>query len=258
MLKFIHISDTHIGATPDFTLHGRNTLDHAKKLVRYLNEELPFEPDFVLHTGDVTNYFEDEAAQLAVETLSGLKYPIYYVAGNHDLPGVMRRFYFADLAGGNEPLFYDFMVQDFHFLVLDTRGQPDPQGYVSENQLAWLAETAQRSSARSLVVVVHHLPLKTGNTWYDRDMRIMNEEAFFAVLDLLKPKLRGVFFGHIHRSYTGYRDGILYSAAPSAAFQFYAWPDMPHSHLDENVAGGYSVVTMTHEQTIVSHHFLPK
>lgn len=257
MLRFIHISDTHIGPTPDFTLHGRNTLNHTRALVQHLNEALPFVPDFVLHTGDVTNYFEDEAAQLAVETLGTLKYPVYYVVGNHDDPNVMRRFYFNQ-EPSSEPLYYDFILQDFHFLVLDSRGKPDPQGYLSEAQLHWFTKKAQNSPARSLVVVVHHLPLQTGNLWYDRDMRIMNEQAFFAALKPFQSRIRGVFFGHIHRPYIGYREGILFSAAPSVAFQFYAWPEMERSQLDNSVGGGYAIVTLTHEQTTVAHHFLSK
>lgn len=255
MLKFVHISDTHLGSTPDYTLHGRNTYNYARALVRHLNDRLPFAPDFVLHTGDITNYFEDEAGQLAAQVFTELKYPIYYVAGNHDSPALMRRFLLQQ-AGGNEPLYYDFTVQGFHFLVLDTRGKVDPQGYVPEEQLEWLQKKCASSSARSLCLVVHHLPLQTGNTWYDRDMRIMNEEALFDVLKPYQPRLRGVFCGHIHRPYSGYRDGILCSAAPSAAFQFYAWPDMAHSEIDDVVPGGYSIVTMTHEQTIVAHHFI--
>ncbi len=256
MLKFIHMSDTHLGPTPDYTLHGRNTYQYTLALIQHLNQKLPFVPDFVLHTGDVTNYFEDEAGKLAAALFAELKYPIYYVAGNHDSPDVMRRFLLQQPEGGNDPFIYDFMVQDFHFLVLDTRGRPDPQGLVSEAQLNWLQEKCASSPARSLCLVVHHLPLKTGNSWYDRDMRVMNEEALFDVLKPYQMKLRGVFFGHIHRPYLGYRDGILCSSAPSAAFQFYAWPDMPRSELDEVLQGGYSIVTMTHEQTIVTHHFI--
>src|SRR5574341_734493 len=139
MLRFIHISDTHIGADPTFTLYQASPLNQLKVLVSHLNR-LPFAPDFVLHTGDVTNDYEDGSMQLAASVLAELKYPIYYVVGNHDGRATMRE-YLLKQTRSDERLFYDFWREDFHFLVLDTQGEPDPQGYISNEQLAWLKET---------------------------------------------------------------------------------------------------------------------
>ncbi len=54
LLTFVHISDTHISQHPSYnTDFGEvTTLVGVKALVEQLNN-LPFEPDFVLHTGDV-------------------------------------------------------------------------------------------------------------------------------------------------------------------------------------------------------------
>jgi len=257
MLRFIHMSDTHIGSEPDFTLYGRNVLQDTRHFIQFLNEGLPFTPDFILHTGDVTNTDDDAAAKLAASVFATLKHPIRYVAGNHDGRAALRAFLLQQ-PRSDAPLYYDFAVEDFHFLVLDTRAAIDPQGYVSAEQLAWLAQTCADSRARSLVLVVHHLPLWMYVPWYDREMRIMNAPALFDALQPYHDRLRGVFFGHIHRAFSGFHRGVFCSATASTFMQFHTSPHDETFQCDTLARGGYAMVTLTHEQTIVTHHTIPR
>jgi hypothetical protein len=105
---------------------------------------------------------------------------------------------------------------------------------------------------------VHHLPLRMGVAWIDRDMRMMNDDALFDVLRPHRDRLRGMFFGHIHRAFTGLRDGILCSASASTFMQFQMNPDDEQARFDTSAPGGYALVTMTHQQTTVTHHTLPR
>lgn len=257
MLRFIHISDTHIGPNPDFSLHGRNTFADAQNLIHYLNHQLDFEPDFVVHTGDVTNTPDAESAQLAGGLFANLRFPVYYVSGNHDSRRFMRQ-YLQQAPPSDERLSYDFQQADVHFIVLDTRGEIDPQGYVDEEQLNWLADVLSRSPASSLCLLIHHLPMAMHVPWFDRDMRIMNDDALFSLLIPHRERLRGVFFGHIHRALTGFRDGILCSATASGSFQFFTSPHHEEPHFDTMARGGFAIVTLTDSQTLVTHHTLPR
>ena len=85
LLTFIHISDTHIPTDPAYTTQHATVppYEGAQKLVQQLNN-LPFTPDFVLHTGDVTYDPDPEAYRNSKDILSGIPFPVYYVAGNHD------------------------------------------------------------------------------------------------------------------------------------------------------------------------------
>ena len=257
MLRFVHISDTHVGPDTQHMQYGRNTYQDAKAMVDFINHGLEFEPDFVLHTGDVINEPDAGASQLAADLFKSLRFPAWYVLGNHDDRERMRAD-LLDLPPADGPLFYDFRQGDFHFLTLDSRGDIDPQGFVSADQLDWLAQTCHASDARSLVLLVHHLPLRLGVVWIDRDMRIMNDDALFDVLRPHSERLRGVFFGHIHRATTGFRDGILCSSSASTFMQFHMNPDDEQAQFDTLAPGGYAVVTMTHGQTTVTHHTLPR
>ena len=62
MLRFIHISDTHIHPDPNYTKDYADITSYAgaKALVEQVNN-VPFEPDFVLHTGDVAYDPDPEA-----------------------------------------------------------------------------------------------------------------------------------------------------------------------------------------------------
>jgi 3',5'-cyclic AMP phosphodiesterase CpdA len=257
MLRFVHISDTHLGPDKNFKLYGRNTYQDADALVEHLNTNLGFEPAFILHTGDVTDDADAPATQLAAELFGRLLYPVYYVRGNHDAPAFLRQYLMGQPASA-APLYYDFQRQGFHFLVLDSHGQPDPQGHISGEQLAWLEATCAASTAESLVLCLHHLPLKMGIPWLDENMCIQNTADLWAVLRPHRARLRGVFFGHIHRAFTGFYEGILCSATGSGFAQFHTIPDAPSMMLDTAALGAYSLVTLTHSQTTLTHHTLPR
>lgn len=257
MLRFVHISDTHIGPNRQFELYGHNTYDNALHLINSINHDLGYVPDFVVHTGDVTNDHDAESARLAAQLFADLRFPIHYVRGNHDDPAFMRQ-YLLKQAPDDGPLYYDFVQGNVEFLVLDTRGEIDPQGYIDAAQLAWLAEKMSASMAERVVLLIHHQPLKLGVPWLDRDMRVMNDDALFDVLRPHKNQIAGIFFGHIHRPLTALRDGILCSAAASSFALFYAGPHDDKPRFDTMAQAGYAIVTLDGEQTTVTHHTLPR
>lgn len=256
MLRFVHITDTHIGPESDYLLYGYNTFDWLKHLVGYINTDMPFEPDFVLHTGDVMYNPDLSACELAYSVLKDLKYPTYYVRGNHDDPEAMRQV-LPNLPVGTGRINYDFVQKDFHFIVLDTFGLEQPKGYLEPPQLEWLQSKCQSSTARSLVIVIHHLPVVTGNGWLDGQMYIENHDTLFNVLSPFQNRIRGLFFGHVHCPTTTIRNGIICSSAASAFSQF-IYPQKVSIHPTATSPGGFSLVTLSHDQTWISHHLLPE
>lgn len=116
-LRFIHITDTHISAErPLPPRHRPNSIHHpndqAERLVATLNE-LPWQPDFVLHTGDVANGPEAEHHEVARCLLEQIRWPVFYIAGNHDSGEEVRKhrittgcedWRYRDLPGGKRAL----------------------------------------------------------------------------------------------------------------------------------------------------------
>lgn len=254
-LRFVHISDTHIGITPDYVLYGENPHTQTTALIDFLNTKLPFEPAFVLHTGDITYDPDITATEQAATLFATLNYPLYVVRGNHDDPDALRQ-HFAGLPAGEGRIRYDFMHEDYHFIVLDSFGREQPAGYLEDVELEFLATTLENSRARSVVIVLHHIPVVTGNDWLDKRMRVMNEAAFFDILQPYRDRIRGLFFGHIHDFSTHHAYGVLCSST-AASFSQFIYP----IHTDEpflvTTPGGFSLVTLRHDgPTTILHHLL--
>lgn len=257
LLTFVHISDTHISADPEYGRHyaAHSTQQGAQALVQQINA-LPFQPDFVLHTGDVAYDPDESAYEAARAILSQIRCPVYYVAGNHDDSAALQR----ALLGRAEaalPFHYEFEVNGVQIICLDSNGPAEPpRGYVLEEQLDWLEDRCAAPDERPLLVAVHHNALPVAIPWLDDYMRITNGAALGAALARARGRLRGVFFGHVHQNLTIFRDGVLYSSALSSWNQFHAWPGQVDTIADAASTPGFSVVTLTREQTYIRHcHF---
>lgn len=255
-LRFIHITDTHIGPTPEYTLDDHNTLQKYQALVRHLNEDLPFKPEFIFHTGDIAYDPDPAAYEIIQEEAKKLNHQCYYVRGNHDDPDQMRRV-LPNLPDGEGRINYEFIHRDFHFIVLDTMGHVQPSGYLEDEQLAWLHSTCEKSPARSLVIIMHHNAVKTGIEWIDRMMILKNHDAFFDTVRSFQSRIRCVLFGHIHRASTSIREGIMCASAVSTTSALHSWPDATHFAPDAMTPGGYNIVTLTHMQTFITSHNFP-
>ncbi|MCB9452940.1 MAG: metallophosphoesterase [Anaerolineaceae bacterium] len=252
LLRFIHISDTHISPDPDYhreyTPHSAQ--EGARALVRELNA-LPFTPDFVLHTGDVAYNPDPDAYPTCRDILGAIRYPVYYLAGNHDDSAALQRILLRheDVL---LPFHYTFAVNGVLFACVDSNGPAEPpRGYVTDEQLAWLAGICAADDEHPLVVAVHHNVLPVDVPWLDDYMPMVNGEAFHAALLPAKDRLRGVFHGHTHQQTDTLRDGILYSSVASSWSQFHGWPEMTHTTPDSGAEPGYNMVTITPDQTFI-------
>ncbi len=265
MLEVIHLSDTHFGPDRSHAIRGANACDRAEALVAAVNA-LPFEPDFVVHTGDVANDPDPSAYALAAEVLSRLKAPVYYATGNHDDVPMMR----AALAFGPlEPLVPEeegrlcYRIagaagERVEFFVMDGKVPPaeGPHGHLSDGQIAAVLD---RITGTKPVAVFLHFPLTPiGSKWIDARLLVDNGAAFQkALAEKAGDRLRGIFSGHLHRGLALYRDGVLQSGVSSPSCEFTAGPDDASCDF---LAGGpipFHHVTFTADATMVKAYSLP-
>jgi len=250
-LTFVHISDTHISTDPDYGKQNaaHSTLAGAIALVKAVNA-LPFNIDFILHTGDVVNDPVSEAYLTARDILSQLARPVYYLSGNHDNGVELQRL----LLGRTEilaPFYYTFDANGFQIVGLDSNGPAEvPRGNLISQQLEWLDIICSAHDERPLVVAVHHNALPVGSPWLDDYMRITNGEALHQILLKAKDRLRGVFFGHVHQNIQTYQDGILYTSTSGSWSQLNSWPGSMDTVPDDDTPG-FNVVSMTGNQTFI-------
>src|SRR5690606_12412021 len=255
LVRFVHISDTHISADPQYTHAEADypAMAGAKELVRQINA-LPFQPDFVLHTGDVAYDPDPAAYEAAKAILQEIKYPTYYLVGNHDNRELLQKIMLGRTQIAN-PFGYEFEINGVQIVWIDSNGPAKfAGGSLSVAQLEWLENICKSYDSRPLVVAVHHNALPIGAPFWDEFMRMSNGEDFHRVLLPAQKRLRGVFFGDVQQAAETYRDGILYSSVLSSWYQLHCWPGQSGIIEDREADPGFDVVTITRTQTFIRRH----
>jgi 3',5'-cyclic AMP phosphodiesterase CpdA len=210
--------------------------------------------DFVIHTGDVVRDPNPRSFQLAAEVLSGLRCPLYVVNGNHDsAEGLRACFPLSDVESltDDETVSYHFAVKTERFVVLDAHGpdEIDPAGLINEAQLVALEELGKQRPD-PLTVFIHFPPVTLDSRWLDESMLIQNGDQLHAVFRSLS-RLRGVFFGHVHRGMQSYVDGVLYCSVASTFCQFEAWPQQRRAIPNNPGQIFYNLVSLLPNQLVI-------
>ena len=253
-VRFAHISDSHIGPTVDDHLYGAATHTRLLRLVDELNRHSD-DIDFVIHTGDVVRDPNPKSFQLAAEVLSALRCPLYVVNGNHDsADGLRAAFSMADVESltHNDTISYHFTVKTERFVVLDAHGpdEIDPAGLIREDELAALEELG-RNTSEPLTAFIHFPAVPLDAQWLDESMLIQNGDQLHAVFRSFGSRLRGVFFGHVHRGIQSTVDGVLYCSVASTFSQFEAWPRQRNAIADNPGQMFYNLVSLMPNQLVI-------
>jgi 3',5'-cyclic AMP phosphodiesterase CpdA len=264
-VRFVHVTDSHIAPDPAFTNYGHAPYANLVSVVEAINS-LPFAVDFVLHTGDVVQDRSDAAYRLAGSVLARLRPPIHYVAGNHDDADILQHVLLRKAPTGPR---FDYQLESGGVLVavLDSRGPHDPSGTLSDEQLADLRRLCSPEGP-PLVIAIHHPPIALDTKWLDEgwtvpggrvtDMLLDRAREFQDAVAPARERLRGVFFGHVHRAFQVMHRGILYASAASSFGQLLTWPGQEEPEPSPAEPAGFSLVTITGDRTIVRHHSLPR
>ncbi|MGJ3238835.1 MAG: metallophosphoesterase family protein [Anaerolineae bacterium] len=262
-LRFLHISDTHMNPDTDYIKdYAQYTpLIGVQALVREINQ-LPFQPDFILHTGDVAYDPAPDVYHAVREVFADVSAPIYYLAGNHDDAQALQRDLLGRSASDIQAMLYGtFTVKGVQVVYLDSNGPHDPtrpSGTVTQDQLDWLDTICTGDDEQPLVIAVHHNVLPCYVPWVDEWMRMENGEAFHEVVRQARDRLCGVFHGHIHQNMQVVRDGVLYVSSGSSWCQFSAYPDASNQRLIHNAhtLPSFNMVTIGEAGTSIIRHSL--
>src|SRR3954471_11036548 len=78
---FVQLSDSHIGFNKPPNADARATFREAIAKVN----ALPARPDFIIHTGDVSQLSKDDEFDDAEQMLKEAGLPVFFVPGEHDM-----------------------------------------------------------------------------------------------------------------------------------------------------------------------------
>src|SRR5206468_1096421 len=159
--SFVQLSDSHIGFNKPPNADARATFREAIAKVK----ALPAKPDFIIHTGDVSQLSRDDEFDDAEQILKETGLPVFFVPGEHDMldPDGGKAFLNRFGRGSRGAGWYSFDHRGVHFVALVNVAdlKPGGMGNLGPEQLKWLkADLAGRSSSTPLVVFAH-IPLWT-------------------------------------------------------------------------------------------------
>jgi 3',5'-cyclic AMP phosphodiesterase CpdA len=155
--QFVQISDSHIGFNKPANTDVVGTLQAA---IGKINA-LPHQPDFIIHTGDLSHSARPEEFDTLAQVLqSAHPKQVFYVPGEHDTATDDGKLYMErhgrDAKGRG---WYSFNHKDVHFVGLSNVAVLEGLGSLGADQLAWLEADLQGQPASRPVVVFAHIPL---------------------------------------------------------------------------------------------------
>jgi len=203
-------------------LHLRNLSDeNAERFKKCLKFIQPFNPDFLLLTGDLIK--TEEAAE-GYETLKILlkesSIPYHVVLGNHDNWSAFQKTFKEIAPLKEENFYYTFETPVAHFIGLNTKTPQHHYGSLSETQLTWLDHTLA-SFKKPAVLFMHHPPLgpKSFNiptlNPYFKQFTLKGYEPFLEICK--KYQIANILSGHIHYALSLSSSSYLFTISPSIA-----------------------------------------
>jgi 3',5'-cyclic-AMP phosphodiesterase len=213
-LSFVQISDSHMGfnkaANPDVVA----TLQTA---IARINA-LPAEPEFMLHTGDITHLSKpSEFDQVQQILQSARPKEIFFVPGEHDVledDGQEYRERFGKNTKGNG--WYSFDKKGVHFMALVNvmNLRAGGMGSLGADQLAWIQDDVSHLTNSTPIVVFAHMPL--WNIYPDWGWG--TDDSAQALSYLKRFGSVTVLNGHIHQTMQKVEGNITFHTAASTAF----------------------------------------
>ena len=212
-LTFVQVSDSHIGFNKPPNADARATFREAIAKVK----ALPVQPDFIIHTGDVSQLSRDEEFDDADQMLKETGLPVFFIPGEHDMldenPGTG---FFTRFGQKDGQRWYSFDHAGVHFVALVNVAdlKPGGMGNLGPDQLNWLkADLAGRSSSTPIVVFAH-IPLWT----LYPDWGWGTDDSAEALKLLARFGSVTVLNGHIHQITQKVEGRIHFHTARSTAF----------------------------------------
>jgi outer membrane protein assembly factor BamB/predicted MPP superfamily phosphohydrolase len=207
--KFAHVSDIHIG--------GGTSVEDLNSTIADINADT--ELQFVILSGDITEFGSDDELTLAKTLLNGLNKPWYIVPGNHDMN-------WSESGGNSFKTVFGSETFAFNhngFLFLGTNCGPNMRmspGQVPQENLVWLDSVLKATPKTTPIIFVNHYPIDSAlNNWYE-------------VINRLKTRnTQLIICGHGHSNHKQNFEGI-----PGV---------MGRSNLRaKDTIGGYNIVTI--------------
>ncbi|MEQ1527888.1 MAG: 3',5'-cyclic-AMP phosphodiesterase [Methylococcales bacterium] len=244
-LSILQISDLHILPKAEQTLLGIDTELYFRKILEQAFSS-SYRFDLILVTGDLAQDPCPASYQRILATLNSYQVPAICLPGNHDDYPLMLKTFNTDKISCRKQTF----LKGWQLICLNSQIMNSPDGELSEQELAFLADCLISNPNCPTLVAVHHHCLATESHWLDT-MMIKNSSAFLALV-AKHPQVKTIINGHIHQHMDALYKNIRVMAVPSTCFQFKLNSD---DFCVEQTAPGYRVIELLVDGEIRSEIF---
>ena len=170
--KFAQVTDTHVG--------GSTGADDLRRTVQDLNNQKDI--DFVILSGDVTEFGSDQELALAKRILDSLNLPLYVIPGNHDSNWSESGANSFRKVFGAETFFFEHKGYQFIGTTSGPNMRMSP-GQIPRENLVWMDSVFQANpDTEKPLIAINHYPLDSSlNNWFESIDRIKTRNVQLAL-----------------------------------------------------------------------------
>ena len=212
--SFVQISDSHMGfnkpANPDVVLTLQAAVDKINGLAK--------QPEFLLHTGDISHLSRPEQFDTVDQVLKGASAKdVFFVPGEHDVLDDNGKSYLERYGKNAKGAgWYSFDKKGVHFIglvnVLNLKS--GGLGSLGSEQLEWMEDDVKHLKHSTPIVVFAHIPLWSVYPEWGWG----TEDSAQALAYLKKFGSVTVLNGHIHQTMQKVEGNVTFHTAMSTAF----------------------------------------
>ncbi|MEC3914640.1 metallophosphoesterase family protein [Nocardia sp. CDC160] len=211
-LRFAQVSDSHIGFTGTANTSVTDTFTEAISQVNSLG----YEPDFIIHTGDLTHLATQDQFDQVKQMMQGFKTPhVFTVPGEHDSSddgGARYRQTFGNGTRGDG--WYSFDIAGVHVIGLVNTLNLKDLGHLGQDQLEFVQKDVAGLSSDTPIIVFSHIPLfamypQWGWGTDDATQALSYLKRFSSVTCLN---------GHVHQLFTKTEGNVTFYSGTTTAY----------------------------------------
>jgi 3',5'-cyclic AMP phosphodiesterase CpdA len=211
-LRFVQVSDSHLGFA------GAANTDVTGSFAQAIEQinALPYRPDFVMHTGDLTHVAKPAQFDQVKQMMSGLKTgQVLTVPGEHDsIDDTGQKYRAAFGTGSKGDGWYSFDIGGVHVISLVNTLSLEKLGHLGSEQLDFVRNDVAGLSNDTPIVVFAHIPLFAmfpGWGWGTDDaVQALSYLRRFSSVTCLN--------GHVHQLFSKTEGNVTFHSATTTAY----------------------------------------
>ena len=213
MIKFVHITDCHLGNSTDTIFKDINTFAYLNKVCQAIqhNEQ---GLDFILVTGDISQTGEESSYEIFQQQMSQFIAPVYCLPGNHDNPELLQKYF------PNSPIdtLSHLQINGAFLLLINTVVPGEEYGHIPVYFIQELEDFFDQNPLIPAIVAMHHPVIPTDTPWMDQ-IGVQDAKTFYEYF-IKRKNIRLVLNGHVHMDIEHQQQDTAFFSTPATCYQF--------------------------------------